>query len=198
MNDKIRQILKQITQLEDELRTQLLEQRGRVSYQIQGKRVAFEQAIRDAHKKLKVGIFSWLLTLSIRNLLTAPIIYSMIIPLAITDLFVSLYHVICFPIYGIPRVRRSDYIVFDHQHLAYLNIIEKFHCLYCSYANGLIAYVREITARTEQYFCPIKHAQKIIGNHERYPLYLEYGDADDYPSRLKRFRAELAKEEDNK
>lgn len=197
MNDKIGQILNKIAVLEDELRILLLEQRGRVEYKIQGNRVAFERAIRDAHKKLKVGVFSWLLTVSPKNLLTVPVIYAMIIPLALTDICVSIYHGICFPIYGIPGVRRSNYIVFDHQHLAYLNFIEKFHCLYCSYANGLIAYVREVTARTEQYFCPIKHAQKTLGSHERYSSYLEYGDAEDYQSRLNKIRAALAHESVN-
>ncbi|MBI3187340.1 MAG: hypothetical protein HYZ31_05625 [Gammaproteobacteria bacterium] len=198
MNDKVRKLLQQISGLEDELRAALLAQKGRVSYHIQGKRIAFECAIREAHQKLKVGIFRWLLSIPLRNLLTAPIIYSMIVPLVLTDIFVTIYQVSCFPVYGIPKIRRKDYITFDHQHLAYLNIIEKFHCLYCSYANGLIAYVREITARTEQYFCPIKHAQKMLGTHHRYPMYLEYGEADDFQVRLDQFRSALAQEnEDN-
>lgn len=196
MNDRIRQILQQIAELEDELRATLQAQKGRVSYHIQGKRIAFECAIREAHQKLKVGIFSWLLTVPLKNLLTAPIIYAMIIPLVLTDLFVTIYQASCFPVYGIPKIRRRDYITFDHQHLAYLNMIEKFHCMYCSYANGLIAYAREITARTEQYFCPIKHAQKMLGAHRRYQSYLEYGEAEDFQARLDKFRAALAQEED--
>jgi hypothetical protein len=68
--------------------------------------------------------------------------------------------------------------------------------MYCSYANGLIAYAREITARTEQYFCPIKHAQKMLGAHRRYQSYLEYGEAEDFQARLDQFRAALAQEED--
>jgi hypothetical protein len=55
--------------------------------------------------------------------------------------------------------------VFDRYHLAYLNVLEK---LNCAYANGLIAYVREIAGRTEQYWCPIKHARRVIGAHSHY------------------------------
>ncbi|MDQ1362329.1 MAG: hypothetical protein QG652_189 [Pseudomonadota bacterium] len=194
MNDKIRQLLQQITILQDELRATLQQQKGRVNYRIQGRRVAFERAVRDAHNKLKTGIISWLLSVPLKSFLALPVIYAMIIPLLLMDIFISVYHAICFPVYGIPKIRRNDYIVFDHQHLAYLNAIEKLNCIYCSYANGLIAYAREITARTEQYFCPIKHARKILGSHERYPLYLEYGEAEDYPSRLEKFRAALAQE----
>ena len=46
----------------------------------------------------------------------------------------------CFPIYGIPRMRRSDDLVFDREDLHYLNAIEKFNCFYCSYGNGGAAY----------------------------------------------------------
>ena len=194
MNERVRLILNQITALEDELRVALHEQEGRLLYKIKGKRVEFEHAITEAHLQLKVGVLRWFLTVRPQNFLTAPIIYSMIAPLVLFDLFVTFYQATCFPIYGIPKVRRSDYIVMDHQLLAYLNIIEKIHCVYCSYANGIIAYAREITARTEQYFCPIKHAQKLLGSHDRYTRFLDYGEADDYHARLEEFRTGLAEE----
>jgi hypothetical protein len=194
MNDKIRRILNQITVLEDELRASLQEQEGRLRYQIEGTRVEFEHAVRDAHVKLKRGLFAWFLTVRPQNYLTAPIIYGMGVPLALVDLTVSFYQLSCFPVYGIAKARRADYIVFDHQHLAYLNVIEKFHCLYCSYASGVLAYAREVTARTEQYFCPIKHARKILGAHRRYAYFLDYGEAEDFHVRLEEFRAFLAQE----
>ena len=194
MNDKIRRTLNQITALEDELRASLQEQEGRLRYQIEGKRVEFEHVVKDAHLKLKRGVFRWFLSVRPQNYLTAPIIYGMVVPLALVDLCVSFYQLSCFPVYGIPKARRADYIVFDHQHLAYLNIIEKFHCLYCSYASGVLAYAREVTARTEQYFCPIKHARKILSAHRRYAYFLDYGEAEDFHVRLEEFRALLAQE----
>lgn len=192
VNEKISHILSQITALEDELRDSLHEQEHRLRYQIDGKRVEFEHAIKDAHLQLKVGVFRWLLSVRPQNILTAPIIYGMLLPLVIFDLFVSFYQATCFPIYGIPKVRRRDYFIFDHQHLSYLNIIEKVDCLFCSYANGLIAYAREITARTEQYFCPIKHAHKVLGSHARYAHFLDYGEADNFQARIEEFRVALA------
>jgi hypothetical protein len=194
MNEKIRQILEQITVLEDELRVSLQEQQQRMLYKIYGKRIEFERSAREAHQRLKVGIFRWFCTVRPQNYLTAPIIYGMIVPLALLDLCVTFYQATCFPIYGITKVKRSDYLVYDHQHLAYLNVIEKFHCLYCSYGNGLIAYTREITARTEQYFCPIKHAHKILGHHAHYARFLDYGEAEDFHNKLEELRAELAEQ----
>ena len=194
MDDRIRELLDQITKLEDELRIALSEQPSSIFFQIKGKRIEFEKSIKETHKRLRMNFFRWLVTNRPQNLITGPIIYSMIVPLAITDIFITLYQVTCFPIYGIKKVRRKDYIVYDRQKLNYLNFIEKFHCTYCAYGSGMIAYVSEIVARTEQYFCPIKHARKIIGTHRRYVDFLAFGEAEDYELKLEGFRQRLSKD----
>jgi hypothetical protein len=194
MDDRIQQLLNQMTTLEDELRTALSEQQSSMFFQIKGKRVEFEQSIKQTHLKLKQNFFRWLVTNRPQNLITGPIIYSMIIPLVITDLFITFYQLTCFPIYGIKKVRRADYIIFDRQHLDYLNFIEKFHCTYCAYGSGMIAYISEIVARTEQYFCPIKHARKILGTHVHYAHFLDFGAAENYEAKLEEYRVALNKE----
>jgi len=196
MNNRIRQIVEQMTLLENELDAAIEEHEQQLRYQIEGRRVVFEQAVRDAHRRVRLGVFRWFLTVRPQNYLTMPIIYGAAIPLVLFDLCLSLYQGICFPVYRIAWVKRADYIVFDHQHLAYLNAIEKLHCLYCSYGVGMLAYASEIIARTEQYFCPIKHARKVRAAHARYKRFLDYGEADDYHGKLEAFRAELAKEKD--
>lgn len=191
MNERIRDLLGQISALEGDLRTALHEQEQRVTFTIRGKRVEFEQSVKQAHRQLKTGFFRWLVLFRPQNLITGPVIYSMIVPLFMLDLCVSFYQATCFPIYRVAKVRRTDYIVFDRQHLGYLNFIEKFHCTYCAYATGLLAYIAEIVSRTEQYFCPIKHARKMLGTHERYARFLAYGDAADYAERLEAYRCAL-------
>ncbi len=191
MNEKIRQLLDQISALEEDLRKTVQEQEATLRFQIKGKRVEFEESIRQTHRRLKTGFFHWLVTYRPQNLITGPIIYCMIVPMLFLDLCVSFYQATCFPIYKIAKVRRSDYIVFDRQQLQYLNFIEKFHCTYCAYGNGLMAYVSEIVGRTEEYFCPIKHAHKVLGNHARYARFLSYGDAANYEARLEEYRLGL-------
>jgi hypothetical protein len=193
MNNQIAHILAQIAVLEEALHSAVHDQESRMFFQINGKRIEFEGTIKEAHLKLKKNFFRWLVTNRPQNLITGPIIYGMVIPLMMLDLFVSLYQWSCFPIYGITRVRRADYIVFDRQHLSYLNFIEKFHCTYCAYGSGLMGYMGEILARTEQYFCPIKHAHKILGTHARYNRFLNYGDAADYEAKLEDYRNALGK-----
>lgn len=196
MSSRIRQILDQINTLENELHTAIEQQEGRLLYRLEGKRVTFERAINEAHLKVKMGVLRWFLTVRPQNFLTAPIIYGMIVPLVLFDLCISLYQLACFPIYRIAWVIRANYIVMDHQHLAYLNVIEKVDCMYCSYAVGLLGYAQEIAARTEQYFCPIKHARKILNAHSRYKNFLNYGDADNLHDRVEELRAALTREEE--
>lgn len=193
MNEKINELLLQMATLEAELRTAVQTQESRMFFQIKGKRVEFEQSVSQAHRKLKTGVLRWLVRDRPQNLLTGPLIYGMALPLLLMDVCVTFYQWVCFPIYGITRVRRGDYLVFDRRHLGFLNAIEKFHCTYCEYGNGLMAYMTEILARTEQYFCPIKHAHKVLGTHGRYNRFLEYGEAEAYEAKLEEFRVALGK-----
>ena len=193
MNDNIAKILAQMAALEDELRTAVNEQESKMFFVIKGKRVEFESSVKAAHRKLKKNFFRWLVTNRPQNLITGPIIYSMIVPMVLFDLCVSFYQFACFPIYGITKVKRSDYMVFDRHQLGYLNFIEKFHCTYCEYGNGLMGYMTEILARTEAYFCPIKHAHKLLGTHSHYNRFLAYGDAADYEAKLEEYRVALGK-----
>ena len=113
-------------------------------------------------------------------LMTTPLLYICAVPLVLLDVFASLYHSVCFPLNGIPRVKRSDYLVFDRGRLPYLNAFEKVGCVYCSYANGVLAYVAEVAARTEQHWCPIRHRSTLPRPHSRYERFLPYGDAGAY------------------
>jgi len=194
MNERIRRLLEEISALEDDLRTALHEQETRLHFRIVGKRIEFQKAIRDRHRELRVSLLSWFAGSELRNVVSAPVIYAMVVPFAVFDIAVTIYQFLCFPLYRIRRVRRGDYIVIDRHNLDYLNFFERLHCTYCAYANGVIAYASEIAARTEQYWCPIKHARKVLGTHARYRQFADFGDAADYPAAVGRLRAELAAE----
>ena len=129
------------------------------------------------------------------TLLTMPLIYGMALPLFILDISVSCYQLGCFTAWGIARVKRSEYVVIDRHRLGYLNPVQKLNCVFCGYGNGVIAYAREITARTEQYWCPIKHALKVKGSHERYAAFQAYGDAEGYVASSGAYRERLKRGE---
>jgi hypothetical protein len=166
-------------------------ERRRWHYHIHRGRVWFDKEVERAHRRLRQSIPSYIREGSVLSLLTAPVIYSLLIPLALVDAWVWTYQWICFPIYGIARVRRRGYFVMDRHRLAYLNGIEKVNCTYCSYASGLFAYIREVAARTEQYWCPIKHARPVSAPHQRYHAFFDYGDGEGYRRGLSTLRRTL-------
>jgi hypothetical protein len=188
MNPHIVALTEKIRVLEAELEAQLAQRRAELRVGLEKGRAFFEEEVLRRHRELRTRLSTYLLNARLLVILTAPFIYAVIVPLVLLDLFVTLYQAVCFPVYGIPKVRRRDYLVFDRHHLAYLNALEKLNCAYCSYANGLIAYVREIAGRTEQYWCPIKHARRVMGAHSRYATFEDYGDAEGYRKWLKQFQ----------
>lgn len=192
MNENIRSLLKQINELEEELRDLLLKQQSDAIYKIKGKRIEFERAVMEAHRQFKTGLLRWLLTSKIQNVLSAPVIYGIFPMWCMLDICLSLYQGICFRLYGMPIVPRSNYIIIDRHKLAYLNIIEKINCVYCGYVGGLLSYGREIAICTEQYWCPIKHARNILDEHDKYVYFSEYGDASQYQANLEMAREDVA------
>ena len=189
--NKLEQIIVDIRKLEQELFLELQKKQDEYFYIIKGKKVRFEAETRKYHKELATKLRTYLATAPFLSILTAPIIWSCIVPAVFMDIMVSIFHSVCFRLYGIPMVKRSDYIVVDRHGLQYLNLIEKLNCIYCGYFNGLIAYVQEIAARTEQYWCPIKHARKLAMIHSRYHKFIEYGDGQYYQDRLVELRKDF-------
>jgi hypothetical protein len=184
----------EIVRLQGELDREIEARRKALGWDLKRQIGEFEFGVAAGHRRLRLGMAKFFGRTSPRVVLTAPVIYSLVLPLAFMDIWASTYQAVCFRAYGLPRVARKDYIAFDRGRLSYLNIIEALNCGFCAYANGVIAYVREIASRTEQYWCPIKHAVKITDPHRRYYEFLEYGDAEGYRARLDDFRARLRAE----
>jgi hypothetical protein len=150
-------------------------------------------AIRRYHRQFREGLVRYVATGDAATAVTAPLIYSLLVPFVLLDLWVTAYQAICFRAWGLAPVRRRAYFVIDRHKLAYLNGLEKAHCVYCSYANGLIAYVREVAARTEQYWCPIRHHRGPRDPHARYTAFAPYGDAAGFRRSLPSLRSLLKK-----
>lgn len=181
---RIQGLQEQIEQEYDRLRDEIIRQRQELAHRF-----------LEIQQRHKVGVWRYISRSRLTVVLTAPVVYLGWLAFLALDLFVSLYQAICFPIYGVSKVRRSEYLVFDRADLPYLNLIEKFNCLYCSYANGVVAYAREVSARTEQYWCPIKHARRLKDAHRNYPNFFEHGDGEAYRQGLERLRKQCIEAE---
>lgn len=191
MNDELDRLFAQIHALEADIERRLDAHRARFQYRLARGKAVFEAEVVRVHQRLRMGVWRYLREAELKHLVVAPVIYAMVVPIALLDLSFSVYQRICFRAWGISRVRRRDHVVLDRHRLGYLNAIEKLNCVYCGYANGVLAYVREIAGRTEQYWCPIRHALRIRGPHAQYRDFVDYGDAEGYRARLEDLRARL-------
>lgn len=151
MTQRLNELVEQIVRLQSDLDREIEARRKRLGWSLKAGFIEFEQGIAMEHRRLKMGVGRFLARSSLRTILVSPVIYAMIVPLALLDVSMTLYQAICFRAYGIARVRRADYILLDRGGLGYLNWIEALNCLYCGYGNGVISYAREIASRTEQY-----------------------------------------------
>ena len=177
--------------LQEQLEVAFDEAREKFRCSLEDGRIRITDEVRDFQRKYRKSSLQYLFDADLASVLSAPVIYSMIVPLLLVDISFTLYQHICFRAYGIPRVGRLAYMVNDRHRLGYLNTIEKVNCAYCGYANGVVAYAREILSRTEQYWCPVRHAHHVLGAHERYPEFFPYGDAQGYQQGLQGKRDEL-------
>lgn len=192
MKNRIEELITRIKELENELSIELENElnaiQKRFEYTFERGRVRFHNSAIATQKAFKKNLYRYFRESNLTFFLTSPIIYSVLMPLLLFDLSLTLYQALCFPVYRIKKVNRREYVTIDRQHLAYLNLVEKVNCMYCGYANGLLSYALEIGSRTEEYWCPIKHAKKVRDPHSRYHAFLEYGDAEGYKNNLNEFR----------
>lgn len=185
MDSKIRDILEKIDKLNEALRKEQARLAKKYGFLIREKKIIFLKKIRERNKTFRIPAWRYAIPKNIRHFLSLPFIYAMIIPAVILDIFITVYHHIAFPLYGIPKVKRGDFITYDRRFLDYLNIIQKVHCLYCSYVNGLLAYAVEIAGRTERYWCPVKASyNKNVFTHMWYKDFADYGDPEDWKNKF--------------
>jgi hypothetical protein len=184
MTSQLDLLMEKLRAVEAEIEVEMAKRREGLRFHMQDRKLVFEREVLDLHRRIRTRLSRYLLEAHPLTVLTAPVIYAMILPIMLLDLSGMLYQAICFPVYGIPKVRRRDYLVFDRHHLAYLNALEKLNCAYCSYANGAIAFMREVAARTEIYWCPIKHARRVLGPHPYYQGFADFGDAEAFHAKM--------------
>jgi hypothetical protein len=195
MPSNLTALMQKMRSVEAEIEAELARRREEMRFRFEKRKIVFEREALRLHQAIKTRASRYLVDADPLIVLSAPVIYSLIVPIALVDIWVMAYQAICFPIYKIPKVRRRDYLVFDRHHLAYLNIIEKINCAYCSYCNGAIAFVREVAARTEVYWCPIKHARRVLGPHPHYQGFADFGDAEGFRRQMDKVKDGVAIED---
>lgn len=154
---------------------------------------------REKLKGWRIGISKTIFPLNFKYIFSMPFIYGMFFPTVLFSICLEIYHQVCFRIYGIPLVDKKEFFVYDRQLLPYLNWLEKFNCLYCSYVNNVFRYAVEIGGRTERFWCPIKYARRVENTHSQYNKFVGYLDAEDFRKRWQGLRdfSDLDKKKEN-
>lgn len=164
MKSRITQLLQEIQERKAELFKEYEKLMQKYDFSFEKGKIKFSQKAQQYQDKFRIPSYKYftkyLSVQDYKHILSMPFIYGMIIPAVILDIFLFIYQQTAIRLYGIPLVKRSEYIVFDRKHLSYLNMIQKINCLYCSYVNGLFSYAVEVAGRTEKYWCPIKAARR--------------------------------------
>lgn len=123
---------------------------------------------------------------TLKHLIVVPIISTLIIPIVILDMWMEIYHRLCFPLCQMPYVKRHNYIKIDRHKLSYLNLFQKAYCVYCGYGNGVFNYWARIAADTELYWCGIQHKKNKgfvpPSHHGKFP---EYGNQEEFEKKYK-------------
>jgi hypothetical protein len=189
MDSKIKTLIEKIESLNKILSEEYSKLADKYGFVINQKKIIFLQKIKERNKLLRIPAWKYVFPKNIRHFLSLPFIYMMIVPVIILDVFITVYHCVTFSLYRIPKVKRSDYIIYDRRFLDYLNIVQKVNCLYCSYVNGFFAYALEIAARTERYWCPIKAAHKPKFHHDWYQDFADYGNPEEWNEKFNDVKA---------
>jgi len=105
MNKRIADIMAIIHKLEGDLEVELAQRRLDFDYTIDNEKVKFQEYVLKRHRQMRSHWLSYILKARPSVALTAPIIYAMVTPFAMLDIFVTLYQLICFRAYGISIVR---------------------------------------------------------------------------------------------
>lgn len=184
MDSKITELIKRIDELNDALKKEHARLAEKYGFSLRERKVVFLERIRERNRQFRIPAWRYVVPRHIRHFLSLPFIYAMIVPAVILDLFLTVYQWAAFPLYGIPKVDRREFLIYDRRYLDYLNVIQKVHCLYCSYVNGLFSYAVEVAARTERYWCPIKAASHSKQHHGWYKDYADYGNPEEWKEKF--------------
>jgi len=182
MNSKISKILQDIRNKKQELLKEYDKLKEKYGFRIENGKIIWNKDREKELKKYRISILESIFSAKVREVLSIPFIYVMIIPAIILDIFLFMYQQTAMRLYKIPLVKRSDYIVFDRKDLAYLNWLQKINCMYCSYFNWLMQMAVEVAWRTEKYWCPIKHARKKAWEHNWEIYFADYWNVEDFNS----------------
>ncbi|HLC08004.1 MAG TPA: hypothetical protein VJK06_01825, partial [Methyloceanibacter sp.] len=90
MNEQIVLLMEKIGSLEAELEAEFAKSRAGLRFGLERGRVVFEEEILRRHRELRTNLYQYIMNARPLVALTAPVIYSLIIPLLLLDVSVAI------------------------------------------------------------------------------------------------------------
>ena len=94
--------------LEKELLVEVEAKQRQFSYRIHGRKAHFTENVRARHQLLAQKLTRYLCEAKPLSVLSTPMILFCAVPIVFMDFVAAMFQFICFPDYGIPKVRRKD------------------------------------------------------------------------------------------
>src|SRR5512137_1191122 len=126
MNAKLDELICRVRELEAELAAEYRKKAENFEFVVHEKRARFAEEVARQERRLKSGLPGYVASAGPLTFLAAPVIYAGFVPFLLLDLFLLAYQAICFPLFGITRVIRGEYLAWDREDLPYLNALERF------------------------------------------------------------------------
>lgn len=104
MDSELAGLVARLKQLEEGFERKLDARRAEFRYRLERDKVVFERSVAEHHRRIRTEILRFLRQSALMDLLTAPVVYSFVL----LDFSLAVYQRLCFPIWGIGRVRRPS------------------------------------------------------------------------------------------
>jgi hypothetical protein len=98
----LQDLTRRAREIEAEFETELARRRELLGGRLVRGRMMFETEVLARHRAARENLLEYTRAIPLRHMATAPMIYSLILPLALVDLWITLYQWSCFPAYRIP------------------------------------------------------------------------------------------------
>jgi anti-sigma-K factor RskA len=95
---QIARLIGQIAELEAELEAEMARRAAQLRVAFVDGRLKYEQDVLRRHRELQSSLWNYLRSARVLVVITAPVIYALILPLVLLDIFITIYQFICFPV----------------------------------------------------------------------------------------------------
>jgi hypothetical protein len=94
MTSQLDELTAKLRSVEAEIEVELTKRREELRFRLENRRIVFEKEVLRIHRELKIRASRYLIDANPLMILSAPVIYSLLVPIALVDVWVMAYQAI--------------------------------------------------------------------------------------------------------